>query len=294
MAAKKKIIGLRIKEQREILNMTQKQLCEGICSQAHLSRIEHGSTYPTTYIVEKIANRINVDINRLLGDVTLYQNHYIEQFNIEVQKSLAKSDYEDVALIIKREENNPIFFSGENLRVFLRYKAIIMYFYYKNPDESLNIINKVLLIDQPENSYNYLDIEIKSLKANIIFNQGDIKQSINIYEDIMESIKNMEKINYGKLYNRITYNYSRILFAFKDYNKSLTICLKGISYSKNIFSMYYLDHLYHLKAEIHWKLNEKNLCKRSLKLAYSFAEVLDNEQILSKVKKSLDNFFNNN
>ncbi|WP_413785577.1 hypothetical protein [Cytobacillus sp. IB215665] len=105
------------------------------------------------------------------------------------------------------------------------------YFYYKNPDESLNIINKVLLIDQPENSYNYLDIEIKSLKANIIFNQGDIKQSINIYEGIMESIKNMEKINYGKWYNRITYNYSRILFASKDYvYKGYTLFKKRVCF----------------------------------------------------------------
>ena len=61
MKTKKELLGLRIKEFRELRKLTQEHLSEvvGIDSK-HLSRIENGRNYPSLETLEKIIEALNV------------------------------------------------------------------------------------------------------------------------------------------------------------------------------------------------------------------------------------------
>lgn len=61
MKTKKELLGLRIKEFRELRKLTQERLSEivGIDSK-HLSRIENGRNYPSLETLEKIIEGLNV------------------------------------------------------------------------------------------------------------------------------------------------------------------------------------------------------------------------------------------
>lgn len=65
-----KIIGKRIKQQRELAGLTQMQLAEALdISPNHLSAIERGIKVPRLETFVKIANRLDVSADTLLMDV---------------------------------------------------------------------------------------------------------------------------------------------------------------------------------------------------------------------------------
>ncbi|WP_406686207.1 helix-turn-helix domain-containing protein, partial [Rossellomorea vietnamensis] len=57
------IIGKKIKELRQEVNITQGELAEGICTQALISRIEKGETDPNATALYQISKRLGVDVN---------------------------------------------------------------------------------------------------------------------------------------------------------------------------------------------------------------------------------------
>lgn len=56
--------GLIIKYYREKHNFTQQQLCKGICSVAHMSRIERGTAHYSTEITQLLSERLGVNIGQ--------------------------------------------------------------------------------------------------------------------------------------------------------------------------------------------------------------------------------------
>ena len=53
-------IGNQIRQKRIEKHMTQKELSQGICSQAEISKIENGRNMPTIQLLEKIAKRLKI------------------------------------------------------------------------------------------------------------------------------------------------------------------------------------------------------------------------------------------
>lgn len=53
-------IGSKIKEKREMIGMSQQELCKGICSIRHLSNIENGKVNPGFVIVQALLTRLGM------------------------------------------------------------------------------------------------------------------------------------------------------------------------------------------------------------------------------------------
>ncbi|MEI5907415.1 helix-turn-helix domain-containing protein [Bacillus spongiae] len=56
-------IGQIIKYNRKLCNLTQEQLCEGICSVTHMSKIENNVTHVSDEVVQMIFKRLNISID---------------------------------------------------------------------------------------------------------------------------------------------------------------------------------------------------------------------------------------
>ena len=66
MSDTKKLLGLRIKEIRKLKGYKQSELAEFVdIDSKHLSRIESGVNYPSLITLEKIANKLEVEIKEL-------------------------------------------------------------------------------------------------------------------------------------------------------------------------------------------------------------------------------------
>ena len=61
-------IGYEIKRIRKEKNMTQAELCKGICSQAEISKVENGKNSPTIDWLQQVAKRLKVPLSMLFED----------------------------------------------------------------------------------------------------------------------------------------------------------------------------------------------------------------------------------
>jgi transcriptional regulator with XRE-family HTH domain len=57
------IIGNKIKELRQVVDITQGELADGICTQALISRMEKGDIYPNATTLYQISKKLGVDVN---------------------------------------------------------------------------------------------------------------------------------------------------------------------------------------------------------------------------------------
>lgn len=60
-------IGRIIKERRKELNITQEELCDGICEPVTISRIENGKQLPSTNHLKAILERLDLPSEMLIS-----------------------------------------------------------------------------------------------------------------------------------------------------------------------------------------------------------------------------------
>lgn len=99
MYSLKKKFGLRVKELRKALKMTQDQLAEKMnMDTPNLCRIENGTHFPQTKNLEKLAQILNVQVRELFDfehiktkeELTEEIKHFITEANIADLEFLAK------------------------------------------------------------------------------------------------------------------------------------------------------------------------------------------------------------
>ncbi|NDI35718.1 helix-turn-helix domain-containing protein [Chengkuizengella sediminis] len=285
-------IGQKIREIRLKMNITQKQMCDGICTQANLSRIENGLCLPSSYIIQQFSERLGIDTSYLLTNNQELQQDYIDEFYTVIRRHLTSRDYESVLTMVQKEEKNPIFSNIKHQQYFLLYKGLCIYYLQKKYNEAVQFIDDALSLRNHNGFYNEDEIEILITKAMILYDHGDPKASISLYKKIITIINEKKELNNKLIYNRVYYNYTRVLVDEKEFREGLKICIRGISFCKRFYSMYYLADLYLNKATIHWNLNEKELCRKSLLRARELSDILDNKLIFDICQQSLSEYFN--
>ncbi|MFS1511523.1 helix-turn-helix domain-containing protein [Chengkuizengella sp. SCS-71B] len=284
-------IGQKIREIRLKMNITQKQLCDGICTQANLSRIENGICLPSSYIIQQFSERLGIDSSYLLTNNQELQQDYIDEFYTVVRRHLTNREYESVLKMVQKEEKNPIFSNIKHQQYLFLYKGLCIFYLHKKYNKAIEFIDHALSLRDPHGFYNEVEIEILITKAMILYDHGDPKASITLYKKIITIINEKKELNNKLIYNRVYYNYTRVLVDEKQFREALKICTRGISYCKRFYSMYYLADLYLHKATIHWNLNEKELCRKSLLKARAISDVLDNKLIFDICQQNLSEYF---
>lgn len=72
-----KLIGARLKKQRQKLNITQELVAEKVeISTIYLSKIENGHVRPTLEVLAAICDALNCDLGYILSDISLQSNTY--------------------------------------------------------------------------------------------------------------------------------------------------------------------------------------------------------------------------
>lgn len=95
-------IGTKIKQLRIEKQMTQNELCEDICSQAEISKIENGLNSPTVDLLQQIAKRLKVPISLLFQEHTDEEQFFqIDQFLSDL---LREEKYEEAMERINQQE----------------------------------------------------------------------------------------------------------------------------------------------------------------------------------------------
>lgn len=249
MTSFSKLVGRQLKLLRFEKNMTQQELCDGICSQAVISKIEHGKISTTIELLQELAKRLNVPISRLFDrdaesisfqkydrELThLFRTHQFDELISRSKKLIELNENKDIVLLAK-------------------YFDLVALEGKKNIDYRTCISELSYLTEQEAIWYEspFMYLRIKMAIANYYYLNQQFVHSKKVYVQLLEMDFNTTELK--KLRIKILYNHAQQLFFQGDYKEGKLVTERGINESVQLFDTSFLGHFYYQKANFDERL----------------------------------------
>ncbi len=101
-------LGIIIKELRKKKNISQSELCRGICSQSQISKIEKGIIYPSSILLYQLSERLGVDPNYIFALTQNKKLKYVENVKYVIRDCIKQKQYEELYEIVKKRKTKII------------------------------------------------------------------------------------------------------------------------------------------------------------------------------------------
>lgn len=284
-------IGLALRRLRKKHNLTQKDLANGICSQAEISKIESGTHSPTVDLLFALSRRLQVPI-------TVFLDHTEQQNSIKLIDESLVSKFRNQEFASIYQETKFILLSrskGVELESTLLYK----YYFYLCAYRLNKIDYRTCIVELQQLSEKYstihyspnMLIRIKSAIANLYSENKIYQHSIKVYEEILQLNFDSDELLINKI--RISYNFSKILLDFKRPEQALKIINDAIDQSLNFKDMSLLGQLFSQKGACLEQLNyDSQEISDIYEKAYFLFDLLrmdEYKKIIETVKKNYIN-----
>lgn len=266
-------LGELIKHKRKEMKITQKDLANGICTQALISRIENGDIIPKENILDKIGERLylNKEDLTLVSSNTRYREK-IDQLKQTIRKYLTQRDYKTIELILLQNKSLIDEIKNDNDRAFLAWiEASLQDKIYNQPDTALSQLNNIQLT----NIDSELVIEILNAIGVIYYRNSDFDRALNVFRNAVNIID--DKIDF-KVQVKVMLNYALTLEEKDEDRKALEVTIRSIQLLIENESLFILGDLYHTKAHILRKLGHLEEAKKNNQLALSLYIIQKNDE----------------
>lgn len=204
-----KDMGNFIKKSRKELNITQEELCDGICSISYLSKIENNQIVPNEFYVREIMEKLNVD--ELVLTNSLKEKDYVFRI-ITAFFYMDHTEIEKIYQEIKNIEHNTLI----NLCKFGH--AV----YFEN-DEA---VDYMMMLEHLLNNMSDLEVGMYLyFSAKYFMNQQHYKTSLDVIK-LTKDVKIHEDFLNGLIHELSYYVKQKLLIknaSNEDYNNALTI-----------------------------------------------------------------------
>ncbi|MBM7690765.1 transcriptional regulator with XRE-family HTH domain [Peribacillus deserti] len=241
-------IGMIIRDLREQLNIGQKELCEGICTQSQISKIENGEAYPKATTLYLLAMRLGVEVNQIFEMTANHRMDYSFEVISMIRELVRKKDYTSLLEMILVEEKNPNITNHVNHKQFLIWhKGICMYYVKNDKEGALKLLNDALKMTSAHDKfYNQREISILNSIGVIHSESGDHERAVDIYNKALHFIKQNSFQDYSvKTKVRLYYNLAKAQTRLEHNDESIHIAKEGIKICLENESLYLLGELYY-------------------------------------------------
>ena len=233
-------IGDFIAKLRVRANMTQKELCEGICSQANLNKIENGKIEGNVFYLEAFMQRLGRDINKYFTTFPKKDDFEAKQIRDEIISLLSDLKFDSAEILLLKIKNKKSFCSGVGLQFIKKAEAAIFASRegYNHP-QYINMLIECIKITKPNydedmvHKYRLMYNELVIINQIAIFycESSETSRGIKLFERLKESmdlyyIDSNEKI---KMYGTILYNLSKFLGIKERYIEALNFIKDGVN-----------------------------------------------------------------
>ncbi|HCD59507.1 MULTISPECIES: helix-turn-helix domain-containing protein [Exiguobacterium] len=256
-------VGDKIKQERKKQGMTQKALCEGICSQAEISKIENGRNSPTIDLLQQICRRLRIPISLFFEDEIVSQKlNEIDQRMLrhmrEKTYSAMEKDLEEYA------KSNTVF----EIQVLTQYHQKLLLHEKGNIDfrTCISALLKLVIEESLVEKSFLLYTRIQMAIAVLYTNHEDYMHSHQIYKELLKLPYRTRE--YKKIKMKIIYNYLRNLYRLKRFEEGLKEVEHAIKETKELEDLTYIGHFYYQKG---FFLEALNASEKSIKEAYTIA-----------------------
>jgi transcriptional regulator with XRE-family HTH domain len=278
-------IGKEIKIIRKTQGISQKQLSEGICTQAQISKIEKGEVHPLSSTLYLLAKRLGVDVNYFYQVGYAPHHEYVQEVEAQIRQAVRDFDFDTVIEVIKVEKKNPLYNKLVDFKQFITWnEGICMFHVHKDHERSLLLLNEALQLTKFHKTYlSEREIEIVNSIGIIYQETEENEKAIAALSEALESYNRLSYITNEKLFPRVCYNLARVLSKAKEYDRSISFCRQGIDWCKKYQLLYLLGELYFQTGLNYKRMEDLERSKNYFIKAIPVLELLDKQHLVDHI-----------
>lgn len=236
-------LGNRVEFYRKKRGLSRKQLCENLCDESTVFRLEKNKHIPRLDILEGIAAKLDISIQNLLA----YKDRELQKINILSTEAIYSNNYSRLNYILEELQHliNRRGIECPSLELLSKYyswyQAILLYKQKNNYKDAIKTLEKIL----DKNTYREeLDIDILNTLGQIHMDLNQLQEAyiyINkAYQLVLKKLPTLEDL---PLFPRISFHFVLVLYHMQDYDEALQVCHSVLSYLKS-------NRLIHYRGEI--------------------------------------------
>ncbi|MEC1180038.1 helix-turn-helix domain-containing protein [Metasolibacillus meyeri] len=235
------MISQKIKELRKKRGYTQKELADGICTQAMVSNFEKGEMIPSSLTLFAIAQKLGVDMNYFF-DISSTDNASFKTTDAQniIRKLIHQHDYEAVYFIVQNELVQAPLLTPEYRQFLLWHKGICQWFLHQQLDTAIQTLEEALLTSNQRNIEQI--VAIMNSIGVVYLEAGQFEKSLAHYEKCLQLLKDKPSISFT-VKIRVYLGASRALQHSYKFHEALLLSKQGIQLCTDNETLYLLGDL---------------------------------------------------
>ncbi|MES9733419.1 helix-turn-helix domain-containing protein [Bacillus sp. AP50] len=253
-------LGITIKELRIKKNISQSELCHGICSQSQISKIEKGVIYPSSILLYQLSERLGIDPNNIFALTQNKRLKYVENVKYVIKDCLKQKQYKELYEIVKKENNLNNFQTKEEKQFLIWHEAIAIFEVNRSTKTALTLLNHALKLTLTNSDF-LSEREIDIMQTMAIFH-GENKEYEKSIAILKRCLTNFNKLDFPRdkeIKLKIIFNLAKSLDSIHQHEEAIKYIDKGIKLAINLNTLYLLGELFYLKGQCLLKIKQHNV-----------------------------------
>ncbi|MGX7419839.1 helix-turn-helix domain-containing protein [Carnobacterium gallinarum] len=285
-------LGGKIKEIRLIKGITQRELAEGICTQATISNLENETSLPSLSILLSIADRLNIDFSEIYEYIAINGNSYSEIFK-RVRVMCGQRKHKEAYDLIKEKIEFDKLGTPYELKQYYYYIGITNLIGFKNYSDAHYYFNLALSTVVGKN-LDFLDVLATNGIGVAYLMDNELEKARTYFEkslvQLNEIIGTSNSLQDSLEITKIYYNTAKFYSSVEDYEKAIQLSTLGIDLLHRENLSYYLDFLLYEKGFNLMKLGEKTEASEYYFYAAAMAKLNNNEHAIEGIKADMKKY----
>ncbi|MGG4556402.1 helix-turn-helix domain-containing protein [Bacillus toyonensis] len=283
-------LGITIKEIRIKKNISQSELCHGICSQSQISKIEKGMIYPSSILLYQLSERLGIDPNNIFALTQNKKLKYVKNVKYVMRDCTKQKQYKELYEIVKQEKKQNNFQSKEDKQFLIWHEAIAIFEVNRSTKTALTLLNHALKLTLTNSDFlSEREIEIMQTMAIFYAEHKEYEKSINILRRCLTNFNKLDFPRDKEIKLKIILNLAKFLDLTHQHEEAIKYLDKGIKLAINLDTLYLLGELYYLKSQYLLKIkqhNEEDVVNNMKKALFIF-ELREKEHYIQMIKDEL-------
>ncbi|MEN8646276.1 helix-turn-helix domain-containing protein [Bacillus cereus group sp. BceL062] len=283
-------LGITIKEIRIKKNISQSELCHGICSQSQISKIEKGMIYPSSILLYQLSERLGIDPNNIFALTQNKKLKYVKNVKYVMRDCTKQKQYKELYEIVKQEKKQNNFQSKEDKQFLIWHEAIAIFEVNRSTKTALTLLNHALKLTLTNSDFlSEREIDIMQTMAIFYAEHKEYEKSINILRRCLTNFNKLDFPRDKEIKLKIILNLAKFLDLTYQHEEAIKYLDKGIKLAINLDTLYLLGELYYLKSQYLLKIkqhNEEDVVNNMKKALFIF-ELREKEHYIQMIKDEL-------
>ncbi|MDG1564993.1 helix-turn-helix domain-containing protein [Bacillus toyonensis] len=283
-------LGITIKEIRILKNISQSELCHGICSQSQISKIEKGMIYPSSILLYQLSKRLGIDPNNIFALTQNKKLKYVKNVKYVMRDCAKQKQYKELYEIVKQEKKQNNFQSKEDKQFLIWHEAIAIFEVNRSTKTALTLLNHALKLTLTNSDFlSEREIDIMQTMAIFYSEHKEYEKSINILRRCLTNFNKLDFPRDKEIKLKMILNLAKFLDLTYQHEEAIKYLDKGIKLAINLDTLYLLGELYYLKSQYLLKIrqhNEEDVVNNMKKALFIF-ELREKEHYIQMIKDEL-------